>query len=277
MREIVVTPGSPARNIPLYQEGEDGATCIVFDLAPYIAQWGDGTAKVLHQRPGDAAPYPVQLTREGDRARWLVQSEDILAGSGELQLIWQTETARALSPKLFTFANASLGVETEPPEKLTPWMEQIEAELRELKPLAETFFVIKVTDSDSGELQIDVTQEQIQAAFKAGKRVYAAYGGAVYATTRSALMVLDSVYYDDYDKISDFYFQEEYFADSSLYRQRKLIIRYQVHRDGADLKSIEYYPEDNDALIRGDVPKASMLHNGKVLGVQNGHYALLEI
>ena len=123
MREIVVTPGSPARNIPLYQEGEDGATCIVFDLEPYIAQWGDGTAEVLHQRQGDAAPYPVQLTREGNRARWLVQSEDIRSGNGRLQLIWRTETAVARSPVLCTLAAASLGTETNPPDTERPWLD----------------------------------------------------------------------------------------------------------------------------------------------------------
>ena len=123
MREIVVTPRSPSRNIPLYQEGEDGATCIVFDLAPYITQWGDGTAEVLHQRQGDAAPYPVQLTQEGDRARWLVQSEDIRSGSGRLQLIWRTETAVARSPVLCTLAAASLGAETDPPDTERPWLD----------------------------------------------------------------------------------------------------------------------------------------------------------
>lgn len=96
--------------IALGRRGENRARVIRFDCSALVAEYGDGTAQLLHQRSGDANPYIVQAVREGTDLIWTVLAQDTaVAGIGRAELrwyvgqvlaksvIWATSTAPALA------------------------------------------------------------------------------------------------------------------------------------------------------------------------------------
>lgn len=126
MREINLSAGAmPGKVIPLYYQGEKNATCIRLDLSDYVARFGEGEAELLYRRPGDAAPYAVPLTRQGDVVSWTVSSLDVARpGRGQLQLVYTAGETVARTPVLSTYAVPSLGQETDPPEEERPWYDK---------------------------------------------------------------------------------------------------------------------------------------------------------
>lgn len=126
MREINLSAGAmPGKVIPLYYQGEKNATCIRIDLSDYVARFGEGEAELLYRRPGDAAPYAVPLTRQGDVVSWTVSSLDVARpGRGKLQLVYTAGETVARTPVLSTYAVSSLGQETDPPEEERPWYDE---------------------------------------------------------------------------------------------------------------------------------------------------------
>lgn len=100
----------PGESLAIGRRGENEARRVVFDLAAWRGDYGEGTVQLLHQRAGDESPYPCALTVEGDTAYWLIRAADVSkAGWGSAQLhyyvgdtlaksaIWRTVTADALS------------------------------------------------------------------------------------------------------------------------------------------------------------------------------------
>lgn len=100
----------PGESLAIGRRGENDARRVVFDLAAWRGDYGEGTVQLLHQRAGDESPYPCALTVEGDTAYWLIRAADVdKAGWGSAQLhyyvgdtlaksaIWRTVTAGALS------------------------------------------------------------------------------------------------------------------------------------------------------------------------------------
>lgn len=126
MREINLSAGAmPGKVIPLYYQGEKNATCIRIDLSDYVARFGEGEAELLYRRPGDAAPYAVTLTRDGDVVSWKVSKLDVAQpGQGKLQLVYTAGETVARTPVLSTYAVPSLGQETDPPEEERPWYDK---------------------------------------------------------------------------------------------------------------------------------------------------------
>jgi methylmalonyl-CoA mutase cobalamin-binding subunit len=96
-------------DIQLGRRGENLATCVTFD----VSEWqkaGEGTVHLLHQRNGDEAPYPCNITVDKGVATWVVTASDVaVAGRGraELQYLdgevcmksatYSTNTLRALA------------------------------------------------------------------------------------------------------------------------------------------------------------------------------------
>lgn len=100
----------PGESLAIGRRGENNARRVVFDLAAWRGDYGEGTVQLLHQRAGDESPYPCALTVKGDTAYWLIRAADVdKAGWGSAQLhyyvgdtlaksaIWRTVTADALS------------------------------------------------------------------------------------------------------------------------------------------------------------------------------------
>lgn len=92
--------------IPIGVQGENDARTVVFDIHSWIEDYGNGSALLVHQRPGDAEPYPVTTTQKAGTIEWSVQQADIIAGApGRAQLSYQVgENIVARSPIYTTIA-----------------------------------------------------------------------------------------------------------------------------------------------------------------------------
>ncbi|MBR0282809.1 MAG: hypothetical protein IJQ81_14700 [Oscillibacter sp.] len=130
-------PGEP---LPLGHRYENNATRIVFDISAWVILFGPGTVRLLHQRPGDAAPYPVGVTRtdadgtpdndSGTLVLWDVTSTDTAQaahyGRAELRYYSGAEGAEAFLVKsdiYKTVVENALGAASDPPEEAATWLE----------------------------------------------------------------------------------------------------------------------------------------------------------
>lgn len=89
MQERKAAPGS---TIELGRRWEHRARRIVFDISEWVGEYGAGSVRLLHQRPDDAAPYPVSVTRanpdgtphpDGTLVLWDVTNVDTAQGGGD--------------------------------------------------------------------------------------------------------------------------------------------------------------------------------------------------
>ena len=96
----------PRKPIPIGVQGENDARTVVFDIHKWIEDYGNGSALLVHQRPGDAEPYPVTTAQKAGTVEWTVQQADIIAGApGRAQLSYQVgENIVARSPIYTTIA-----------------------------------------------------------------------------------------------------------------------------------------------------------------------------
>lgn len=96
----------PRKPIPIGVQGENDARTVVFDIHKWIEDYGNGSALLVHQRPGDAEPYPVTTTQKAGTVEWSVQQADIIAGApGRAQLSYQVgDNIVARSPIYLTIA-----------------------------------------------------------------------------------------------------------------------------------------------------------------------------
>lgn len=96
----------PRKPIPIGVQGENDARTVVFDIHKWIEDYGNGSALLVHQRPGDAEPYPVTTAQKAGTVEWTVQQADIIAGApGRAQLSYQVgDNIVARSPIYMTVA-----------------------------------------------------------------------------------------------------------------------------------------------------------------------------
>lgn len=80
----------PGMTLRIGRRGENGVTEVLFSIAAWRAEYGEGSAQLLHLRPGDAAPYPCVLEPvDGaeDTVRWLITpTADAVVGTGKCEL-----------------------------------------------------------------------------------------------------------------------------------------------------------------------------------------------
>ena len=118
--------------IPIGRRGENCAVCVVFDVSKWVAIYGDGNAELLHRRPGDAAPYPCVLTRDGDTVTWTITSADTdVVGYGEAELRWYAGETLAKSVIYRTVVRKALddGAIVDPPDPADDWLKQLRDEI----------------------------------------------------------------------------------------------------------------------------------------------------
>ena len=96
--------------IPIGFEGENDARTIVFDISRWIEDYGNGTALLVHQRPGDAEPYPCATEQKAGTIEWAVQQADLVTGGyGRAQISYKVgDNIVARSPIYKTVACASI-------------------------------------------------------------------------------------------------------------------------------------------------------------------------
>lgn len=126
MRKVYVQSGP----ILLGRQGENHAQTVIWQgiAAQYAALYGDGAFQLMAQRCGDAAPYPVALTRDGGSLVWVVSDSDTAkSGVGRCELTYLVGGAVAKSKTWQTQVLASFTADgsAEPPEPAQSWVQEV--------------------------------------------------------------------------------------------------------------------------------------------------------
>lgn len=112
--------------LPLGRQGEHGVRQVRFDLSYLIETFGEGTAILVHQRSQDLAPYIVSAVQDGDRLEWTVTDADTAyKGFGKAEIRWTVGDDLAKTVTYKTSVQRSLAEQTEIPEPLESWYEQM--------------------------------------------------------------------------------------------------------------------------------------------------------
>lgn len=126
MRKVYVQSGP----ILLGRQGENHAQTVIWQgiAAQCAALYGEGTFQLMAQRCGDAAPYPVALTRDGGSLVWTVSDSDTAkSGVGRCELTYLVGGAVAKSKTWQTQVLASFTADgsAEPPEPAQSWVQEV--------------------------------------------------------------------------------------------------------------------------------------------------------
>lgn len=124
MREYRATTG---KEIRLGRSGESHARCVLFDVSEWQRVYGEGSVHLIHQRNGDACPYPCQITVDGGYVSWVVTSADVaVAGRGRAELQYRVGDACVKSEIYATTTMRSMSEAGEtPPEPEAGWVSQV--------------------------------------------------------------------------------------------------------------------------------------------------------
>lgn len=119
MREIVAKDD----NIPLGRQGENLCTRVTL---PNIRD-GAGTIALYHQRSGDAAPYPLEITEDGDSIYWDISSVDTaVSGFGRAEMQWLGERGEILKSRIYrTYVEKALTSPGRTPDPLEDYAVKI--------------------------------------------------------------------------------------------------------------------------------------------------------
>jgi len=114
------------RRIKLGKQGEHEVRQIAFDLTFMIERYGDGLATLVFQRNGDPAPYTITATRSENLLTWTVNETDTaVAGPGKAEIRWYVSGALAKTVIFTTETIESMVSETEVPDRLQTWYDQL--------------------------------------------------------------------------------------------------------------------------------------------------------
>lgn len=134
-KNINVNAQRPPTNIPLGRQGENLATCIIFDCTGLAQLYGDGTAELLHELK-DGTVYPVAIKQDGTSVSWIVTASDTATvGAGRAELRWYVGDTLAKSAKFRTSVSSALADTTTetPPAPQKAWVDQVLAAAQEIK------------------------------------------------------------------------------------------------------------------------------------------------
>lgn len=136
---IVIVNGS---DFPLGRRGENLVTQIRFPVSGWAETYGDGTFGLLAQRQGDANPYPVSITTDGEYVYWNVTSADTgVAGIGKAELRYTVGEALAKSMVYTTRTAPALDDAGDPPEPYESWVTEVMAAAESVEDIAENLYV----------------------------------------------------------------------------------------------------------------------------------------
>ena len=134
-KNINVNVQRPPTNIPLGRQGENLATCVIFDCSGFAQLYGDGTAELLHELKSGTV-YPVAIQQDGASVSWAVSASDTAnIGSGRAELRWYVGDTLAKSAKFRTSVSSALADSTTetPPEPQKSWVDKVLAAAQEIK------------------------------------------------------------------------------------------------------------------------------------------------
>lgn len=76
-------------SLALGYQGENNARRVIFDIADWVAAFGEGTPRLLMQRTQDEQPYPCPVEQEGTLVSWVVTAADVgCPGRGQCELAY---------------------------------------------------------------------------------------------------------------------------------------------------------------------------------------------
>lgn len=125
MNIIKATPDAP---ILLGRQGEKNVTRVEFDLLLFVQQYGEGTARLLVKRAGEAVVYPADVIRTGNTAVWDIGEEwTATAGRGYCELNWYVGDKLAKSETFATSVQRSIEGEAmgETPDPAVSYVAQV--------------------------------------------------------------------------------------------------------------------------------------------------------
>ena len=127
--------------LSLGRQGENLARQVVFDIRDLESLYGSGTVEVIHQRPGDAQPYPLAVQRDGTLVTWDVTATDteMSDGYGKCELRYYAGETLAKSQIWRTWVDPAMDTpsETAPPEPEQGWVNKVLAAGASAKEAAE--------------------------------------------------------------------------------------------------------------------------------------------
>lgn len=112
----------------LGKQGENLARMVYFEEpALWEKEFGEGKCELLHQRNGDAAPYPVKLEKENGKCCWKITASDTaIVGDGKCELHYIVDDVVVKSKIWTTTVLESLGGEVaEAPEPEKAWVDAV--------------------------------------------------------------------------------------------------------------------------------------------------------
>ena len=140
---MTIIQAKSENDLTLGRQGENLARQVVFDLSAWEAEYGPGVAELIHQRPGDASPYPVAAVREGSTLVWTVSNLDTAVAAtvnspAHCELRWYVGDVLAKSRTWTVYVSPAMDTPTEtaPPEPEQGWVEQVLATGAEAKNAA---------------------------------------------------------------------------------------------------------------------------------------------
>lgn len=110
--------------IDIGRQGENEATVIEFPLTEMRANYGEGTATLVHMRQGDRAPYICQTEQLADSLAWTITSTDTAyAGTGQCELRWVVDDTLAKSIIFKTVVAPSITADSVLPDAYQSWFD----------------------------------------------------------------------------------------------------------------------------------------------------------
>lgn len=128
-----ILKAKPGQKLFLGHQGESLALTVIFNIEPWIELYGLGTAHLLHQRNGDAEPYPVATVQDGTEVSWAVTDADTaMDGEGKYELRYYVGETLAKSDKGETYTYKALQYGAQPPEPIQGWLDHVAGKEHEL-------------------------------------------------------------------------------------------------------------------------------------------------
>lgn len=186
MRYILVSNRKP---INIGRQGEESVTTVRFSINAFFPHMPSGaTYGLIHQRHGDAAPYPCTIEVVDGYINWVIGSGDLAnVGSGTAQLSAYLNGAVAKTVIFTTVTTNSMGA-TNPPDPQQIWIDNvINAGTRAEQAAAEAE---EIRDSIEPEIvwvtYRQPTSAELDALYQAGKLVAfkSSVTGCIYFLTK---------------------------------------------------------------------------------------------
>lgn len=115
--------------ITIGRQGESKVREIQFDIADWVRLYGDGTVQLLHKRPTDKTPYPVNVSvDEMSTVKWVVTGADTAyPGSGRAEMRYYVDDMLKVSKTWETIVGQTLGggSSPEPPAAEQGWVDKV--------------------------------------------------------------------------------------------------------------------------------------------------------